>query len=300
MTPNPASFADREIGREVARAGGMDSQRLETVITRYEAATESLRDLQQSAFWGAVWQVGFILADDALFFVRRSATIWAFDPIYIGAALIGIHGARNMIPLFMLGHIVINASVTAIIICFTILQSIFGYDEKEDIIVMFTIRLPLLFAVACAVPSYRLFKAVHAFREAGQAADPRASLLESGPGSEAPDGATPALVAAQLAGAAGLARARADAGLERQPSDELPGVSPEFLCPILGTVMTDPVMTQASNTYDRSSIERWLRDHNTDPLTNIVMSDLTLRENRNLRGLIESWRSQHRGQAASV
>ena len=102
MTPNPTSFADREIGREVARAGGMDSQRLETVITRYEAATESLRDLQQSAFWGAVWQVGFILADDALFFVRRSATIWAFDPIYIGAALIGIHGARNMIPLFML------------------------------------------------------------------------------------------------------------------------------------------------------------------------------------------------------
>ena len=43
MTPNPATFADREIGREVARAGGMDSQRLETVITRYEAATESLR-----------------------------------------------------------------------------------------------------------------------------------------------------------------------------------------------------------------------------------------------------------------
>jgi hypothetical protein len=51
---------------------------------------------------------------------------------------------------------------------------------------------------------------------------------------------------------------------------------------------------ETGNTYERSSIERWLRIHNTDPLTNVVMSTTSLRPNVALRQHIEAMREEGR------
>lgn len=63
----------------------------------------------------------------------------------------------------------------------------------------------------------------------------------------------------------------------------------EYICPISHEIMTDPVSCNDGHTYDRISIETWLENHNTSPLTNAVLSDLTLRPNIVLRGLIQSY-----------
>jgi hypothetical protein len=213
--------------------GGFDTQRLERIISNYERQTDGIRELQKQAFWASVFQIFFVLADDVLFFVRRSPTIWAFDPVYIGAAVIGVLGARKMIPIYMLSHMVLNVAVTGIILLFAVAQAIFGYDTDDDIVVMFAIRLPLLATVACGVPSYRLYTTVAHFRRTGVGSDPTDSMLETAVGSTVPEQGgrppTSARVEVQQAGAAALARARSEAGIPRASSSELPGIKPEYL-----------------------------------------------------------------------
>ena len=59
----------------------VDQQRLETIIQNYETRTEHIRELQKQALWASIFQIVFVVGDDVLFFVRRSPTIWAFDPV---------------------------------------------------------------------------------------------------------------------------------------------------------------------------------------------------------------------------
>ena len=138
-----------------------------------------------------------------------------------------------MIPIYMLSHIVLNVATTAIILLYATLQALFGYDTERDIAVMFAIRIPLLAAVACGVPSYRLYSATKTFRRNSVGQDVSNSMLDTAVGSSVhtEDGrqATASRREAQQAGAAALARARSEAGLPRQPSDELAGIKPEFL-----------------------------------------------------------------------
>lgn len=212
-----------------AAAGSVDSQQLERIISNYEQQTEQIRELQKQAVWGAVAQVSFILADDVLFFVRRSFTIVAFDPIYIAAALVGLQGARKMIPVYMISHMVLNVAVTLIILLHTTLQAIFGYDDQRSIVLMYVIRIPLLAAVACAIPTWRLYSAVSRFRRSAVGQDMTNSMLESAVGSVAPPDASTTRRNAQEAGAMGLARARSEAGLPREASNEMPGIRSEYL-----------------------------------------------------------------------
>jgi len=71
----------------------------------------------------------------------------------------------------------------------------------------------------------------------------------------------------------------------------------EFFCPILHRVMEDPVMAVDGFTYERSSILRWFSEHNTSPLTNLPLDDLSLRPNQALLSLIHDFqrRERHRG-----
>jgi ankyrin repeat protein len=43
----------------------------------------------------------------------------------------------------------------------------------------------------------------------------------------------------------------------------------EFLCPITRELMVDPVATSDGQIYERSAIEKWLKEHVTSPLTNL-------------------------------
>ena len=47
----------------------------------------------------------------------------------------------------------------------------------------------------------------------------------------------------------------------------------EFLCPITQELPIDPVMAEDGHTYERSAIEKWLRDKKTSPRTNEAMGE---------------------------
>lgn len=40
-----------------------------------------------------------------------------------------------------------------------------------------------------------------------------------------------------------------------------------FYCPIIQTLMVDPVIDPEGNTYERSAIEDWLSKNQTSPIT---------------------------------
>lgn len=63
-----------------------------------------------------------------------------------------------------------------------------------------------------------------------------------------------------------------------------------FIDPITQEIMQDPVVTSAGQTYDREPIKKWFALGNqTDPLTNVELSDLTLIPNHALRSQIQSY-----------
>ncbi|KAJ0981565.1 hypothetical protein J5N97_009820 [Dioscorea zingiberensis] len=64
-----------------------------------------------------------------------------------------------------------------------------------------------------------------------------------------------------------------------------------FLCPIEGTVMVDPVSLCTGTTCERAAIEAWFQNGKiTDPCTDQVLDEFTLRSNILLRQSIEEWR----------
>jgi len=70
--------------------------------------------------------------------------------------------------------------------------------------------------------------------------------------------------------------------------------SQEYLCPITHEIMLDPVILITSgHTYERESIEQWLKQNGTDPQTREPISTHQLVPNRSLKSVIESWLKQH-------
>ena len=64
----------------------------------------------------------------------------------------------------------------------------------------------------------------------------------------------------------------------------------EFLCPITGEIMKEPVSDNQGISYERGAIEDWLRRGNTtSPSTQQVLRLSDLRPNIALRKLIEDW-----------
>ena len=46
----------------------------------------------------------------------------------------------------------------------------------------------------------------------------------------------------------------------------------EFLCLIGTDIMSDPVITSAGQTYERSCFKEWLESHDSDPMSHIPIS----------------------------
>lgn len=67
----------------------------------------------------------------------------------------------------------------------------------------------------------------------------------------------------------------------------------EFLCPITNKIMKDPVTAADGHNYERKAIRRWFRRKRTSPLTNVELSDLTVRANDALRNRIETFDRDH-------
>ncbi|OAY24996.1 U-box domain-containing protein 17 [Manihot esculenta] len=68
----------------------------------------------------------------------------------------------------------------------------------------------------------------------------------------------------------------------------------DFCCPISLDLMRDPVIVSTGQTYDRSSISRWVEDgHSTCPKTGQMLTNTRLVPNRALRNLIVQWCTAH-------
>ena len=64
---------------------------------------------------------------------------------------------------------------------------------------------------------------------------------------------------------------------------------PSFLCPITQELMVDPIMCADGHSYDRRSIEEWLKSHDSSPVTNMRLPDRNIVPNHALRNSIQEW-----------
>lgn len=77
--------------------------------------------------------------------------------------------------------------------------------------------------------------------------------------------------------------------------------APEFLiCPLSYEVMRDPVFTADGHTFERHVIEEWLRDHDTNPMTNSTMAHKELTPNFAIREACAAYRQQNPSNAESI
>ena len=71
-------------------------------------------------------------------------------------------------------------------------------------------------------------------------------------------------------------------------------IPPEFImCPITQKIMIDPILIVSGITYERKAIEIWFEDHNTCPLTEIVLLNKRLIPNIQLRSIISNYKSSY-------
>jgi hypothetical protein len=76
---------------------------------------------------------------------------------------------------------------------------------------------------------------------------------------------------------------------ERKGQDDIPQMPPPLLCPIMKTLMKDPVSIADGSTYERSAIERWLQQHGRSPLTNLPLTHRVIVPNVALKNVIEDF-----------
>ena len=62
----------------------------------------------------------------------------------------------------------------------------------------------------------------------------------------------------------------------------------EFFCPISGEIMVDPVCTMDGEVFERSAIERWLKNHCSNPLTGAPLPAAHVVPNNSLAKLIKA------------
>lgn len=63
----------------------------------------------------------------------------------------------------------------------------------------------------------------------------------------------------------------------------------EFVCPITGNIIFDPVMTSDGHTFERKAIEAWLEKHEYSPITNLNLDSKILLPNFALKQLIKDY-----------
>ncbi|KAK5803323.1 U-box domain-containing protein 17-like [Gossypium arboreum] len=82
--------------------------------------------------------------------------------------------------------------------------------------------------------------------------------------------------------------------IAREIADTFLTVPKDFCCPISLELMRDPVIVSTGQTYDRSSITRWIEEgHCTCPKTGQMLDHTRLVPNRALRNLIVQWCTAH-------
>lgn len=74
----------------------------------------------------------------------------------------------------------------------------------------------------------------------------------------------------------------------------------DFLCPITRELMENPVLLiEDGHSYELYALQRWLRDHNSSPMTNKPLRDRRFVHNFNLKNAIEEYCERERTLSAS-
>ncbi|CAN0853598.1 U-box domain-containing protein 17 [Linum grandiflorum] len=82
--------------------------------------------------------------------------------------------------------------------------------------------------------------------------------------------------------------------ITREIADTFATVPKDFCCPISLDLMRDPVIISTGQTYDRSSISRWMEEgHCSCPKTGQILSNTRLVPNKALRSLIQQFCNAH-------
>ncbi|KAJ4844282.1 U-box domain-containing protein 17 [Turnera subulata] len=82
--------------------------------------------------------------------------------------------------------------------------------------------------------------------------------------------------------------------ISQEIADTFITIPKDFCCPISLDLMRDPVIISTGQTYDRSSISRWVEEgHCTCPKTGQLLINTRLVPNRALRNLIAQWCTAH-------
>ena len=76
--------------------------------------------------------------------------------------------------------------------------------------------------------------------------------------------------------------------LQNHPEDDLFENTELFQCPISKNIMIDPVSTENGHTYEKFSIETWLKKKNTDPISGQTLNSKKLVPNLALFSIISS------------
>jgi ubiquitin conjugation factor E4 B len=84
----------------------------------------------------------------------------------------------------------------------------------------------------------------------------------------------------------------------KSESDELGDVPPEFLDPLLNTVMTDPVKLPSGVVVDRAVISRHLLNDQTDPFNRQPLTLDMLKPDADLKAKIDAWRAEKKANKA--
>ena len=69
-------------------------------------------------------------------------------------------------------------------------------------------------------------------------------------------------------------------------------------CPISREVMTTPVLAGDGHTYELAEMQQWITQRQasqmpiTSPITNAVLTDLTLQKNHSMKSQISCWRDK--------
>ena len=63
----------------------------------------------------------------------------------------------------------------------------------------------------------------------------------------------------------------------------------KFICPITKQIMKDPVIAFDENIYERSAIEKYLKENNTSPITDEEAYTLSLFSNKQLKKEIQAY-----------
>lgn len=74
--------------------------------------------------------------------------------------------------------------------------------------------------------------------------------------------------------------------LKTGSGDEIPE---SFICPISGEIMKDPVITPSGISYERETIETWLKKKPVDPLSKKPLDVKDLIPNRSLKDTIQEF-----------